>query len=282
MMTFLVCTLLALGAALAGRLRWRAGRSALREELTEARLEPQGEPYDGFRLEGLPPPVQRYLRAALKPGRPLVAAASLRQTGTFNLSATGERWRPFTATQRVVTRRPGFLWEARIAMAPGLAVHVHDAYVAGEGCLQAALGGFYALVRERDAHGLAQGELLRYLAETAWYPTALLPGQGVAWEPVDDHSATATLRDGPLTASLRFHFNDEDRIASIRAEARIRKVGDLATALPWEGRFWNYTEVEGMVLPLEGEVAWVTPEGVRPYWRGRVTEVTFDPGPTRS
>jgi hypothetical protein len=282
MMIFLICALLTLAAVLAGRLRWRAGRGALRKELAAARLEPQGEPYDGSALEGLPPPVQRYLRAVLKPGRSLVTAASLRQTGTFNLSATGERWRPFTATQRVVTHRPGFLWEARIAMAPGLAVHVHDAYVAGEGCLQVALGGLYSLVRERDAAGLAQGELLRFLAETAWYPTALLPGQGVDWEPGDDHSATATLRDGDLAASLRFHFNDEDLIASIRAEVRIRKIGDLATALPWEGRFWQYAEVEGMVVPLQGEVAWVTPEGVRPYWRGQVTDITFEPGPTRS
>jgi hypothetical protein len=155
MMTFLVCAVLALGAALAGRLRWRAANKVLRDGLAAARLEPQGEPYDGSGLEALPPPVQRYLRAALQPGRSPVAAVTLSQTGIFNLSATRARWLPFSATQRVVTRRPGFLWEARIALLPGLAVHVHDAYLAGEGFLQAALGGCFTLVREQDGEGLA-------------------------------------------------------------------------------------------------------------------------------
>jgi hypothetical protein len=48
----------------------------------------------------------------LKEGQPIIAAASLEVFGTFNLSATGEQWKPFTSQQRVVTRRPGFLWAA--------------------------------------------------------------------------------------------------------------------------------------------------------------------------
>jgi hypothetical protein len=104
----------------------------------------------------------------------------------------------------------------------------------------------------------------------------------VVWAPVDEHSATATLRDGGLAATLLFHFNAEDQIDTIRAEARIRKVGAAAEAMPWEGRFWNHAQRDGMVVPLEGEVAWVTPEGVRPYWRGRVTDVVYEPAATRS
>ena len=70
MMTFLVCAVLTLGAVSAGRLRWRAGRGVLRDGLAAARLEPQGAAYDGSGLEALPPPVQRYLQAALKQGVP--------------------------------------------------------------------------------------------------------------------------------------------------------------------------------------------------------------------
>ena len=38
---------------------------------------------------------------------------------------------------------------------------------------------------------VAQGELMRFFAEAAWYPTALLPSQGVRWQAVDDTSARA-------------------------------------------------------------------------------------------
>jgi hypothetical protein len=43
---------------------------------------------------------------------------------------------------------------------------------------------------------------------------------------------------------------------------------------PWEGRFWNYSERDGMRIPVDGEVAWLLPEGAKPYWRGRITEIT--------
>ena len=42
-----------------------------------------------------------------------------------------EKWLPLVSIQRVVVRRPGFVWDARIQMLPGLDVRVHDAYVAG-------------------------------------------------------------------------------------------------------------------------------------------------------
>ena len=78
-------------------------------------------------------------------------------------------------------------------MAPGLNVLVHDAYIAGEEFLQADLLGLVTLADIRDTSEAAQGEQMRFLAEAAWYPTALLPSQGVRWEAIDDLSARATL-----------------------------------------------------------------------------------------
>jgi hypothetical protein len=31
-----------------------------------------------------------------------------------------------------------------------------------------------------------------------------------------------------------------------------------------------------MRIPLEGEVAWMLPEGQEPYWRGRITNLTYE------
>jgi len=70
-----------------------------------------------------------------------VSALTIDMAGTFNMSATAEHWKPFTSRQRVVTRRPGSLWDARVTMLPGLAVRVVDSYIAGSGLLQAAILG---------------------------------------------------------------------------------------------------------------------------------------------
>jgi hypothetical protein len=256
--------------------RWRSATREMHAKLEAARRPIGVKTYGLNELNGLPAPVQRYFRAALKDGQPIVLAVSVEHTGTFNMSETGEQWRPFTSTQRVITRGPGFDWEARVAMMPGLTVRVHDAYIAGEGILHASLFGLVSLVNLRGTPEVAQGELMRFFAEAAWYPTALLPSQGVQWEPVDDASAKATLKDNETTLTMLFRFNENDLIESVRAEARGRTVAGAVIPTPWEGRWSNYELHDGMLIPVEGEVAWILPEGPKPYWRGRITKISYE------
>jgi len=263
-------------ALLYGISRWQSSTRKMYERLEAARLPIGPRVYDSTELKGLPAPVQRYFRAVLKDGQPMILAVSVEHTGTFNMSETGEQWRPFTSTQRVITRQPGFDWEARVAMMPGLTVRVHDAYIAGEGILHASLFGLVSLVNLRGTPEVAQGELMRFFAEAAWYPTALLPSQGVQWESVDDTSAKATLKDGETTLTMLFRFNEDTLIESVRAEARGRTVAGTVIPTPWEGRWSNYELRYGMLIPLEGEVAWILPGGPKPYWRGRITSLNYE------
>lgn len=276
--TIVIAVLVGLPAVLIyGSRRWHTRTQGLRARLEAARVPLRPPAVDFRELEGLPAPVQRYFRAALTEGRPLVAAVSVEHTGTFNMSESGEHWRPFRSTQRVVTQRPGFVWDGRIAVLPGIAVHVHDAFVAGEGILHPALFGLITLADMRDTGGdVARGELMRFFAEAAWYPTALLPSQGVRWELVDNHSAKATLIDGALTLTMLFRFGVDDFIESVQAEARGRTVGGQVIPTPWEGRFSSYQERSGMYVPLRGEVAWLLREGRRSYWRGQITRLVYD------
>src|SRR5450631_3704350 len=206
--------------------KWWADRvRTLGRELQEGRIEEKRGSesptrFDSRELEDLPTPVQRYFRAALTEGQPIIAAVTIEMTGTFNMSATAEQWKPFSSWQRVVTRRPGFMWNARISMRPGLAVRVVDSYIAGKGLLHAALLGLFTVAKVEGGGEIARGEFMRFFAEAAWYPTALLPSQGVLWEAVGEHSANASIVDGSLTVTLLFRFNDADLIDSVRADAR--------------------------------------------------------------
>jgi hypothetical protein len=256
-----------------GAWRWNAATRAFIARLDAQRLPASAARYDPREIEGLPAPVRRYFSTVLTPGQPLVTTATLEHTGSFNLSVTGEQWKPFTSRQRVVVQRPGFLWDARIAMAPGVAVRVHDGYADGQGLLHAAVFGLFDVAHLRGGGELARGELMRFLAEAAWYPTALLPSQGVRWTAVDEHSAKATLTDGALSITLLFRFDDAGHMASVRAEARGRMVGRETSMAPWEGTWSNHQRVDGMTVPLTGEVAWLLPEGRKTYWRGTVTSL---------
>lgn len=273
---FLALAAVAAGVVGYGGRRWETSTHELEARLEAARAPVEPLIVDFRELERLPAPVERYFRTVLKDGQPVVAAVRARHTGTFNVGDAADQWTPFASDQRVVTRRPGFVWSARVSMVPGLPVRVHDAYVAGEGILHASVLGLFTVAELRGTREVAEGELMRFMAEATWYPTALLPSQGVTWESVDDRSARATLTDGGLALTLLFRFDDQGLVDSVRAEARGRTVGDQVIPTPWLGRSWNYEERDGMMVPLEGEVAWLLPEGPRPYWRGRIKEITYE------
>ena len=264
-----------------GERRWAAAVHALTAKLEAGRPPADDGAVSHFHLaelDGLPAPVQRFFRAALTPGQALVSAATLEMAGKFNLSASGAHWRSFTSRQRIVTRPPCFVWDARIAVLPGLGLRVVDSIVAGHGLLRAVLPGWLTLAEVRGDGEIAQGELMRWLAETAWTPSALLPSQGVHWSAVDDSSARATFATGQLSVNLLFSFNDAGLIGSFHADARGRQMGRGVVQMPWEGRFWDHRRQNGMMLPMAGEVAWVRRGEREPYFIGTVTRLSVELG----
>jgi len=269
------------GLVFFGSSRWQASTAAQMALLEAARVSVPARRYDARELDGLPAPVQRYFRAALKDGQPFIAAATFQLAGTINMSATGENWKHFTSTQRAVTHRPGFLWNGRVAMLPGLAAHVHDSYIAGVGTLHAAMLGLFTVAQVRGGREAARGELMRYFAEMVWYPTALLASQGVRWEAVDDLSANATLLDGSISLTLLFRFDDAGLITSVHADSRSASVGKdgVVVMLPWECSVSNYQRRDEMMVPTRGEAAWLRPEGRKPYFIGNLTSLVYDFSP---
>lgn len=117
-------------------------------------------------------------------------------------------------------------------MLAGAPVHVDDASVAGSGLLRGAIFALVTVVNTPDTAEMAQGEMIRFFVEAAWYPTALLPSQGVRWEAIDETSAHAMLTDGPRSVTLLFHFDKDGLIETARAEARGRVAHEKTVFAP--------------------------------------------------
>ena len=269
------------GLRTTGSWRWAARTRALTRELEAHRVDDPLRPgfparFDSRELRGLPAPVQRYFRAVLTEGQPFVSSAAIGMKGTFNMATRSEHWQPFTSRQRIITRRPGFLWDARISMAPGVTACVVDSYVAGQGTLHAALLGLYTVARVHGDGEIARGEFMRFAAEAAWYPTSLLPSQGVRWEAIDETSALAFFADDSLALSLLFRFSLAGLIEAARAAARGSLVGNTLILMPWECSLSDYRMRNGILVPLCGEAAWIRPEGRQPYFRGTVTSLDYE------
>lgn len=271
-----VATLLSIGLAILGYARGRFStrvRTWVDEVHASARV-PVDRRYSSDDVGDVPAPVRRYFDRVLEEGQPYVVHGRLRQHGELRLGGADAAWVPLRATQHVGTDPPGFVWDATVVVASLFPVRVFDAYRRGDGRLRARLLGAIPVASAGPSVEMNRGELVRYLAEGVWFPTALLPSAGVEWEAIDDGSARATLEDHDVTASVVFHFDEHDEIARVTT-VRYRQETD--EYLPWVGSFGEYEDHDGVRVPTEAAVAWSMPAGEVPYWRATIDEITYRP-----
>jgi hypothetical protein len=263
-------------AVLAGRV-WRQQTSTRRiEELRRSATLGRDRQVTTDDLEALPDPVRRYLSSVLPTDRSSVDTARIEQDGELRLGDASSPWKSFAATHHVTVDPPGFFWDASIRLAPFVSVDVHDLYRGGDGSARVSLFGVVPIDGATPSPELNEAELLRYLAEAVWYPTALVPGDGVTWDPIDDRTARATIEYGDVAASLEFSFNEDDEVTRVYAEERHRRVGDGFEPTPWSGYWEDYRTHNGIRIPTTGEVVWHLPGGDLNAWRGRVTQISYD------
>lgn len=227
-------------------------------------------------LDGLPAPVQRYLRLALQDGQPRVTTARLEQSGRLRTGVESDQWLDFEAVETIVPDARGFVWDARVRLAPLLHVAVRDAYVDGTGSADVAFQSAVPLSAQRGGHELDAGDLYRLLAEAPWAPTVLLPREGLTWARINDRRALASLTQRGETATVEFRFNDAGEIAAIFAAERPRSFGTTYVGTAWEGRFDRYVTVDGLRVPQAGQVGWWIEDRWIPVWQGTVTRFAFD------
>lgn len=236
------------------------------------------------RFSALPAPVARYLECALQDRSEDVTRARFDQAGEFLLRPGARHgFARFEAVEDFVVDPPGFAWEARIRIGPGLSVRVHDALRAGRGSMRAELLGIVRLAAPPPSHELTAGALHRYLAEAVLLPSALAPGHGVTWTPLDENRARATLTEGGVMVALDFTFRSADGLVdSVYAADRMRASHGRFLPTPWRGLWRDYEIHGGMRVPTRGEVAWLLPDGPLTYWRGRIRSYLYDFADARS
>jgi hypothetical protein len=214
----------------------------------------------------LPTAVRRHVERALS-SRAAPRQVRISQRGEMWLKPGG-RGMAFLATQSFAIERVAFWWRARFPLVGPLALTVVDEYVDGDGQLAVRLLGL-PLQRQRGAETVS-GEALRYLAELAFAPPAILHNRELEWRDLDERTAevATTVRGERLTVKLEVD-NDGD-IVHASSEMRRYKVGDEWVPTPWGGDFRDYQSFGGLRIPSSGEAYWQLAEGRYVYWRGTV------------
>eukprot|EP00887_Chlorella_sp_A99_P004914 scaffold4.g4914.t1 len=183
--------------------------------------EEAGGPLAAQRLEEAPACVREFLARAVRDGRRF-RLFTLTQVGKVRLSPGGG-WREAHATLRACPLEPAFVWRATAALALFVTLQGCDSLVGGAG----ASG--WQLWRAAPAGGsreLDQAMLVRWLADAACYPQALLPSRYLGWEAVKGSplEALAVLRYRGVCVRCTFRFDRFGRVQSMRSMDAARRL----------------------------------------------------------
>lgn len=199
------------------------------------------------------------------------AALQIRQKGRMRFSGSGP-WSAFTARQIFALDRFGFVWDARIDMAPGVWMRVLDAYDGERGVLVARLFGLIPVMRAEGAD-MDRGEAQRYLAELAWNAGAFGGNRDLVLQAGED-GVRASHADIPGT-DVVLRLDADGAIVESFAPRRPMRQKEGSVELPWRGSFSDWEEIDGVFMPRRGAVAWIMPEGPFEYWRGEIVSAGY-------
>lgn len=201
-------------------------------------------------------------------GKERVATVRLTQRAQMR-SAPDKPWMPTEAEEYYTVNPPALIWTAKATMAPGVWARVRDRYDGKGAILVKALS--LITIEDRQGDALDHDTLLHYLNEILWFPSAALSDY-IRWEPVDAHTAKATMTYQGVSGSAVFTFDDEGRVTNMVAERYAGEDGGLVT---WETPMSAYGEFDGIRAPSKGEAVYKLPSGDFTYGRIEITGVEY-------
>ena len=195
-------------------------------------------------------------------------SVKLTQTGRMKRSLDAQSWMSFSAIQTISTRDCAFDWLAKFR--PFGVISARDALECGVGRLDIMALGFIPVARTAQTAALMRGELMRYLAELAWVPSAILLNTTLRWRVDGPERLAVSAGAGETASEVILNLDTDGRIAGAFAPDRPRSATPPELPTPWRGRFTDYRLHRDLWLPFAGEVAWeIAGRGVT-YWQARI------------
>ena len=216
-------------------------------------------------LSGLPEPVQRYFRHVLKDGQPFISYVRLTHDGQFR-AGLDKDFTNIEGEQYFTAEKPGFIWKGTTSM-----FTARDMYLGDQGRLIVTLFSLYNIVNG-SGENFNEGELQRWLGESVWFPTNLLPNERTQWSPIDANSAKLSFKYRDVSFSCVATFNEVGEITQMETK---RFFGDEKRE-SWLCKPADYREINGVIIPMKAEVIWKLEKGEVSYAKFNVKKIEYD------
>ena len=221
--------------------------------------------YSVNHLNGVPEPVKRYFKYVLKDAMPYISSVSLKHKGVFKTNLKSG-FINITGKQYFSVQKPQFIWKGTT-----LFFTARDSFIADKGNLKVSLFNIFTVV---DAKGreINEGEMQRWLAESVWFPTNLLPSESITWIAIDENSARLSFRYKEISFDFIVIFNAVGEIVTMET---LRFMTDQKRE-KWLCRLADYKDINGVKIPFSAEAVWKLTMGDFSYAKFKVSAIQYD------
>ena len=225
-------------------------------------------------IPSTPEPVARYVSWALGENPDPIDCVHIRYTGRIRYGETG-RWMNMNGEALFSLATPGFVWNAKIAYAPGIWIEGFDYYVHDEAGMNFNLFSIFPLdnVHTGEIRG---SSLFRYLTNTPLFPMIHRSSGFIRWETVDDSTAKGIIRDADMSVEAIARFDGRGWIESIRTCQKTHPETGRPVPGLFASRFSGYAKVGSYWIPMQIASDLILPDGEYVCAEYSITDVEYD------
>ena len=238
-------------------------------------LQPETPSIEQFSLSMIadqPEPVQRYFLHAIAPGTAIAASVQLTMEGTIRLAPTQD-WLPFQAQEQLSTE--GFIWTASAGQGM-MQMQGADYYAHRSGRMCFSLWGLIPVVNAQNPD-VMRSAIGRWIGESFWLPSALLPQRGVIWREIDANTIQATVKVDQETITLTYGIDDRGRLL----RSSFLRWGDQTedkryAEIPFGGEYAAEQTFGGYTIPSQmGAGWWIGTDRYFEFFRTTIKQAVF-------
>lgn len=224
-----------------------------------------GKTFTHRSMANLPETVQRYFKHVLREGQPYISYARLKHEGQFKTSINA-KWSNIKGEEYFTASHPGMIWKGSTKL-----FTAYDSFISGKGKLSVY---FLSVFRIARSHGIkySQGELLRWIGESVWFPTNFLPTENLQWSAINCNTAKLTYTTKKLSVYYIVTFNDIGEITQLETK---RYMGDKNMET-WIGKLSDYKKYSGILVPTVIEAIWRLNNEDFSYAKFKVIELEYN------
>lgn len=233
--------------------------------------------FDASMIADLPDPARRFFLFAIKAGTPLYTVAEISMEGDFSLGTKDNpNYMPMRAKQ-ILAVPHGFVWKLN-AGDGAMRVSGSDVAADGNSWSRFWLLGVAPVARAGGNPDHLRSAFGRYVAEAVfWTPAALLPGDNVRWDAIDESTVRVTLTYLGMQQAIDLFVDADGKPSKIVfrrwSDVNVEKKFQLQ---PFGGYLSNYKEFDGFRLPTRIEAGnFFETDEYFPFYKVNVTGIRF-------